>query len=47
MYGPQALTEQALIEQTLERLPDHAVLMRDINFGVFSVAFAAVPVLAP
>ena len=27
MYGPQALTEQALIEQTLERLPDHVVLM--------------------
>ena len=47
MYGPQTLTEQALIKQTLERLPDHVVLMGGINFGVFSVAFAAVPVLAP
>jgi len=41
MYGPEAVSEQALTEQLLERLPDHSVLMGDINFGVFSVAFAA------
>ena len=40
MYGPQAVSEQSLTEQILERLPDHAVFMGDINFGVFSVAFA-------
>lgn len=40
MYGPQAVSEQALTEQILGRLPDGSVLMGDINFGVFSVAFA-------
>ena len=39
MYGPQAVSEQSLTKQILERLPDHAVFMGDINFGVFSVAF--------
>ena len=41
MYGPQAVSEQALTEQILERLPGGVVIMGDINFGVFSVAFAA------
>jgi putative transposase len=41
MYGSGAVSEQALTEQILERLPDNSVLMGDINFGVFSVAFAA------
>ena len=41
MYGPEAVSEQALTEQILDRLPDASVLMGDINFGVFSVAFAA------
>ena len=41
MYGPNAVSEQALTEQILDRLPHHSVLMGDINFGVFSVAFAA------
>lgn len=41
MYGPQAVSEQALTEQLLDRLPQQSVLMGDINFGVFSVAFAA------
>jgi hypothetical protein len=41
MYGPEAVSEQALTEQLLDRLPPHSVLMGDINFGVFSVAFAA------
>jgi hypothetical protein len=41
MYGPHAVSEQALTERILDRLPDLSVLMGDINFGVFSVAFAA------
>lgn len=41
MYGPKAVSEQALTERLLDRLPDSSVLMGDINFGVFSVAFAA------
>jgi putative transposase len=40
MYGPQAVSEQALTEQLLDRLPAHSVLLGDINFGVFSVAYA-------
>ena len=41
MYGPKAVSEQALTEQMLGRLPDRSVLMGDINFGVFTVAFAS------
>jgi hypothetical protein len=41
MYGPRAVSEQALTEQILDRLPDRSVLMGDINLGVFTVAFAA------
>ncbi len=41
MYGPKAVSEQALTEQLLGRLPEHSVVLGDINFGVFSVAFAA------
>src|SRR5580698_7143977 len=41
MYGPKAVSEQALTNRILDRLPDRSVLMGDINFGVFSVAFAA------
>lgn len=40
MYGPKAVSEQALTEQILDRIPHHSVLMGDINFGVFTVAFA-------
>jgi putative transposase len=41
MYGSKAVSEQALTEQILDRLPGDSVLMGDSNFGVFSVAFAA------
>lgn len=42
MSGPQAVSEQALFERLLgERMPVGAVLVGDINFGVFSVAYAA------
>ena len=40
MYGPEAVSEQALTEKILDRIPHHSVLMGDINFGVFTVAFA-------
>lgn len=41
MHGPKAVSEQSLAEQLLGRLPHDSVVMGDINFGVFSVAFAA------
>jgi hypothetical protein len=40
MFGSQAVSEQGLTEQILERLPPGAVLMDDRNFGVFSVEWA-------
>ena len=41
MHGEQAVSEQGLVQQMLERLPADGVLMGDINFGVFSVAWDA------
>jgi hypothetical protein len=41
MYGPHAVSEQKLTERILDRLPAASVILGDINFGVFSVAFAA------
>ena len=42
MSGEQAISEQALFEKFLvERMPAGAVVVGDINFGVFSVAYAA------
>lgn len=41
MYGEQAVSEQALAKQILPRLPKDGVVMGDINFGVFSVAWDA------
>jgi hypothetical protein len=40
--GLQAVSEQRLFEQAVERLPALAVVVADANFGVFSVAYAAV-----
>lgn len=40
MYGPQAVSEQALAEQALERLPSEAVVLADCNFGTFAFAWA-------
>jgi putative transposase len=39
--GAQATSEQKLVEEILERLPRHAVVLGDRNFGIFSVAWAA------
>jgi len=42
MSGPQAVSEQALFEKLLcKGVPAGAVLVGDINFGVFSVAYTA------
>ncbi len=40
MHGPQAVSEQGLIEQAIDRLPPGAVVVYDAN-SVFSVAYAA------
>ena len=41
MYGQQAVSEQGLLEQAMDRLPSAAVLVGDANFGIFSVAYTA------
>jgi hypothetical protein len=41
MYGKQAVSEQALAEQAIERLPPGAVVLGDRNFGVFWMAYVA------
>jgi putative transposase len=41
MYGKQAVSEQALAEQAMERLPEGAVVLGDRNFGIFWMAYAA------
>jgi hypothetical protein len=40
MYGDTAVSEQALAEQALERLPAEAVVLGDGNFGIFAYAYA-------
>ena len=41
MYGPGAVSEQALAAEALDSLPAEAVVMGDRNFGIFSIAYAA------
>lgn len=41
MYGEDAMSEQALLERAIDRLPRGATVIGDANFGVFSVAHAA------
>lgn len=41
MYGSQAVSEQALAEKAMDRLPVHSVILGDRNFGVLWVAYAA------
>ena len=41
MYGPDAVSEQALFQRAIGRLPQGAAVLGDANFGVFSVAWAA------
>ena len=40
MYGAAAVSEQALAEQALDRLPAGAVVLSDCNFGIFAFAYA-------
>ena len=42
MHGPEAVSEQGLLEKAIERLPAGSVVVGDANFGVFSVAWAAI-----
>lgn len=41
MYGDEAVSEQALLERAIDRLPIGSTVVGDANFGVFSVAHAA------
>jgi hypothetical protein len=41
MYGPEAVSEQGLLETAIDRLPAGAAVIGDSNFGVFSVAWTA------
>ena len=41
MHGPDAVSEQRLLERAIDRLPSGSSVMGDANFGVFSVAYAA------
>ena len=41
MYGPDAISEQQLLEAAIDRLPTGATVIGDANFGVFSVAWTA------
>lgn len=40
-WDNQQVSEQQLVERLLDRLPSEAILVGDINFGVFSVAYRA------
>jgi putative transposase len=40
MYGPRAVSEQELAQQSLERLPADAIVLADGNFGIFAFAHA-------
>jgi hypothetical protein len=42
MFGDQAVSEQELLERAVKRLPPSAVVMGDRNFGIFSMAYAAI-----
>lgn len=41
-YGPQAVSETALVRDCLRRLPEQSIVMADAGFGIFMVAHAAV-----
>lgn len=41
MHGAEAVSEQALLERAIDRLPSGSTVIGDANFGVFSVAYGA------
>jgi hypothetical protein len=40
-WDSQKVSEQQLLERLLDRVPSQAILVGDVNFGVFSVAYQA------
>jgi len=42
MYGPEAVSEQSLAKQAVERTAAGSVIVGDGNFGIFSFAYAVV-----
>lgn len=47
MYGAEAVSEQQLAQQALERLPGDALVLADGNFGIFAFAHAVVATQRP
>jgi hypothetical protein len=47
MYGADAVSEQQLAQQALDRLPADAVVMADGNFGIFAFAHAVAQTQRP
>lgn len=41
MYGPEAVSEQALAERAMNALPPGGVVIADRNFGIFAIAHSA------
>ena len=41
MFGDEAVSEQALVQRAIDRLPSGSTVIGDANFGVFSVAHVA------
>ena len=41
MHGDDAVSEQKLLQKSMDRLPPGATVMADCNFGIFSVAYTA------
>jgi DDE family transposase len=41
MHGSEAISEQALLERMIDRLPAMATIIGDSNFGIFSVAYSS------
>jgi putative transposase len=42
MFGPEAISEQALARRAVDRTPARSVIVGDGNFGIFSFAYAVV-----
>ena len=47
MYGAQAVSEQELAAQALDRLPAGALVLADANFGIFAFAYAVAATQRP
>lgn len=41
MYGPQAVSETALVRGCFEQMPAESIALTDTGFGIFTVAFTA------